>query len=84
MFICSFMVDIVLILTFRLSVLVLRSEVDIPLDMGVSPCSSPEAPAEELVSSTQLTPPPKKNKVSATLAFWTQLIPTLDQKRFVR
>lgn len=42
------------------------SEVESPLDMGVFTCSPPE---EELVSSTQLTPPPKKNKVSTTLPF---------------
>ncbi|KAM9838475.1 death domain-associated protein 6 [Aulostomus maculatus] len=47
------------------------SEVDIPLDMGVISCTSLEpAPARadtpecELVSSSQSTPPPKKNKVN--------------------
>ncbi|KAK2830757.1 hypothetical protein Q5P01_018688 [Channa striata] len=48
------------------------SEVDIPLDMGVYSCNSPEqaesiradTPNQELVSSSQSTPPPKKNKVN--------------------
>ncbi|XP_041810831.1 death domain-associated protein 6 [Chelmon rostratus] len=48
------------------------SEVDIPLDMGVFSCSSPQqaepgradTPTQEIVSSSQLTPPPKKNKVN--------------------
>ncbi|XP_026156343.1 death domain-associated protein 6 [Mastacembelus armatus] len=48
------------------------SEVDIPLDMGVFSCSSPQqaestradTPTQELVSSSQVTPPPKKNKVN--------------------
>nr|XP_019965811.1 PREDICTED: death domain-associated protein 6 [Paralichthys olivaceus] len=45
------------------------SEVDIPLDMGVFSCNSPPAiradtPPQDLVSSSQLTPPPKKNKVN--------------------
>ncbi|XP_044027729.1 death domain-associated protein 6 isoform X2 [Siniperca chuatsi] len=46
------------------------SEVDIPLDMGV--CNSPQqaestradTPTQEMVSSSQSTPPPKKNKVN--------------------
>ncbi|XP_069575225.1 death domain-associated protein 6 [Brachyistius frenatus] len=48
------------------------SEVDIPLDMGVFSCNSPQeaestradTPTQELVSSSQSTPPPKKNKVN--------------------
>lgn len=46
------------------------SEVDIPLDMGVFSCSSPsestraDTPTQDVVSSSQLTPPPKKNKVN--------------------
>lgn len=48
------------------------SEVDIPLDMGVFSCSSPQeaestradTPTQEVVSSSQSTPPPKKNKVN--------------------
>lgn len=48
-----------------------RREADIPLDMGVFSCSSQEAestradtPPQEMVSSSQTTPPPKTNKVS--------------------
>ncbi|XP_060948273.1 death domain-associated protein 6 [Limanda limanda] len=45
------------------------SEVDIPLDMGVFSCNSPPAiradtPPQDLVSSSQATPPPKENKVN--------------------
>ncbi|XP_071392550.1 death domain-associated protein 6 [Centroberyx affinis] len=48
------------------------SEVDIPLDMGVLSCSPPQqaestradTPTQELVTSSQSTPPPKKNKVN--------------------
>uniref|UniRef100_A0A3Q0RI57 Death domain-associated protein 6 n=1 Tax=Amphilophus citrinellus TaxID=61819 RepID=A0A3Q0RI57_AMPCI len=45
------------------------SEVDIPLDMGVVSCNSPESaraetPTQDVVSSSQSTPPPKKNKVN--------------------
>ncbi|XP_067335650.1 death domain-associated protein 6 isoform X1 [Channa argus] len=48
------------------------SEADIPLDMGVYSCNSPEqaestradTPNQEPVSSSQSTPPPKKNKVN--------------------
>ncbi|XP_041664256.1 death domain-associated protein 6 [Cheilinus undulatus] len=48
------------------------SEVDIPLDMGVYSCNSPqqaestraETPTWEMVSRSQRTPPPKKNKVN--------------------
>ncbi|XP_070777416.1 death domain-associated protein 6 [Enoplosus armatus] len=48
------------------------SEVDIPLDMGVFSCNSPQqaestradTPTQEMVSSSQSTPPPKKNKVN--------------------
>uniref|UniRef100_A0A3Q4BFG1 Death domain-associated protein 6 n=1 Tax=Mola mola TaxID=94237 RepID=A0A3Q4BFG1_MOLML len=48
------------------------SEVDIPVDMGVFSCNSPPqaestrayTPTQEMVSSSQLTPPPKKNKVN--------------------
>lgn len=48
------------------------SEVDIPLDMGVLSCSPPpqaestraDSPTQELVTSSQSTPPPKKNKVN--------------------
>ncbi|XP_070702968.1 death domain-associated protein 6 [Pempheris klunzingeri] len=48
------------------------SEVDIPLDMGVLSCNSPQqlesaradTPTQEMVSSSQSTPPPKKNKVN--------------------
>ncbi|XP_026204803.1 death domain-associated protein 6 isoform X2 [Anabas testudineus] len=48
------------------------SEVDIPLDMGVFSCNSPQhaestrpdTPTQEIVSSSQSTPPPKKNKVN--------------------
>ncbi|XP_018529623.1 death domain-associated protein 6 [Lates calcarifer] len=49
-----------------------NSEVDISLDMGVVSCNSPhqaestraDTPNQELVSSSQSTPPPKKNKVN--------------------
>ncbi|XP_035536979.1 death domain-associated protein 6 [Morone saxatilis] len=49
-----------------------ESEVDIPLDMGVLSCNSPQqaestradTPTQEIVSSSQSTPPPKKNKVN--------------------
>uniref|UniRef100_A0A3Q0R8U0 Death domain-associated protein 6 n=1 Tax=Amphilophus citrinellus TaxID=61819 RepID=A0A3Q0R8U0_AMPCI len=42
---------------------------DIPLDMGVVSCNSPESaraetPTQDVVSSSQSTPPPKKNKVN--------------------
>ncbi|CAJ1083034.1 death domain-associated protein 6 [Xyrichtys novacula] len=48
------------------------SEVDIPLDMGVYTCNSPppadfardDTPTRDIVSSSQSTPPPKKNKVN--------------------
>ncbi|KAE8282521.1 Death domain-associated protein 6 Daxx [Larimichthys crocea] len=48
------------------------SDADIPLDMGVFNCSPPQqaestradTPTQEIVSSSQLTPPPKKNKVN--------------------
>uniref|UniRef100_A0A8D3B4V0 Death domain-associated protein 6 n=1 Tax=Scophthalmus maximus TaxID=52904 RepID=A0A8D3B4V0_SCOMX len=45
------------------------TEVNIPLDMGVFCCNSPQAvraqtPPQDLVSSSQSTPPPKKNKVN--------------------
>ncbi|XP_034561616.1 death domain-associated protein 6 [Notolabrus celidotus] len=48
------------------------SEVDIPLDMGVFSCKSPQqaestradTPTQEIVSSSQSTPPPKRNKVN--------------------
>ncbi|TDH03763.1 hypothetical protein EPR50_G00145580 [Perca flavescens] len=48
------------------------SEVDIPLEMGVFSCNSPQhaestradTPTQEMVSSSQSTPPPKKNKVN--------------------
>ncbi|XP_034748040.1 death domain-associated protein 6 [Etheostoma cragini] len=48
------------------------SELDIPLDMGVFNCDSPQqaestradTPTREMVSSSQSTPPPKKNKVN--------------------
>ncbi|XP_023250645.1 death domain-associated protein 6 [Seriola lalandi dorsalis] len=48
------------------------SEVEIPLDMGVFSCNSPhqaepsraDTPTQDLVSSSQSTPPPKKNKVN--------------------
>lgn len=47
---------------------ILLSDADIPLDMGVVSCNSPETtrantPTQEVVSSSQSTPPPKKNKV---------------------
>ncbi|XP_035006783.1 death domain-associated protein 6 [Hippoglossus stenolepis] len=50
-------------------IIVQDSEVDIPLDMGVFSCNSPPAiradtPPQDLVSSSQPTPPPKKNKVN--------------------
>ncbi|XP_059206430.1 death domain-associated protein 6 [Centropristis striata] len=48
------------------------SEADIPLDMGVFSCNSPQqaestradTPTQEMVSSSQSTPPPKHNKVN--------------------
>ncbi|XP_032391067.1 death domain-associated protein 6 [Etheostoma spectabile] len=48
------------------------SELDIPLDMGVFNCDSPQqaestradTPTQGMVSSSQSTPPPKKNKVN--------------------
>ncbi|TNN25186.1 hypothetical protein EYF80_064688 [Liparis tanakae] len=51
---------------------VLLSEADIPLDMGVFSCSSPQraesqqaaTPTRHTVSSSQSTPPPKRNKVN--------------------
>ncbi|XP_076610596.1 death domain-associated protein 6 [Chaetodon auriga] len=53
-------------------IIVHDSEADIPLDMGVFSCSPPQqaepsradTPTQEIVSSSQLTPPPKKNKVN--------------------
>ncbi|KAI3358144.1 hypothetical protein L3Q82_003145 [Scortum barcoo] len=47
-------------------------ETEIPLDMGVFTCGSPQqaestrvdTPTQEIVSSSQSTPPPKKNKVN--------------------
>ncbi|KAM8841135.1 death domain-associated protein 6 isoform 2-T3 [Spinachia spinachia] len=53
-------------------ILIHDSEVDIPLDMGVFTCKSPQqaelsradTPTNEMVSSSQSTPPPKKNKVN--------------------
>lgn len=48
----------------------IHSEVAIPLVMEVFTCSSPEpdGPNEVLSSRTELTPPPKKNKVSTRRA----------------
>ncbi|XP_015829500.3 death domain-associated protein 6 [Nothobranchius furzeri] len=42
------------------------SDADIPLDMGVISCSSPQdaSTPSQLICSPQLTPPPKKNKVN--------------------
>ncbi|KAM8766443.1 death domain-associated protein 6 isoform 1-T2 [Acanthopagrus schlegelii] len=48
------------------------SDIDIPLEMGVYSCSSPQqaestradTPTQEIVSSSQSTPPPKRNKVN--------------------
>ncbi|XP_042362183.1 death domain-associated protein 6 [Plectropomus leopardus] len=53
-------------------ILIHDSEADIPLDMGVYSCSSPQpvestradTPTHEMVSSSHSTPPPKKNKVN--------------------
>ncbi|XP_029298927.1 death domain-associated protein 6 [Cottoperca gobio] len=53
-------------------ILIHDSDVDIPLDMGVFSCNSPQqaestradTPTQEMVSSSQSTPPPKKNKVN--------------------
>ncbi|KAL7382014.1 hypothetical protein ABVT39_015068 [Epinephelus coioides] len=53
-------------------ILIDDSETDIPLDMGVFSCNSPQqvestradTPTQEMVSSSQSTPPPKKNKVN--------------------
>ncbi|XP_041867974.1 death domain-associated protein 6 isoform X2 [Melanotaenia boesemani] len=53
-------------------IIIRDSETDIPLDMGVISCSSPQkaestradTPTQDLVSSSQLTPPPKRNKVN--------------------
>ncbi|XP_068566936.1 LOW QUALITY PROTEIN: death domain-associated protein 6 [Cebidichthys violaceus] len=53
-------------------ILIHDSEADIPLDMGVFSCNSPQqaestradTPTHEMVSSSQSTPPPKKNKVN--------------------
>ncbi|XP_020516955.1 death domain-associated protein 6 [Labrus bergylta] len=53
-------------------IIVHDSEVDIPLDMGVFSCNSPQqaestradTPTQEMVTSSQMTPPPKKNKVN--------------------
>ncbi|XP_054462461.1 death domain-associated protein 6 [Anoplopoma fimbria] len=53
-------------------ILIHDSETDIPLDMGVFSCNSPQqaesnradTPTHEMVSSSQSTPPPKKNKVN--------------------
>ncbi|XP_030597454.1 death domain-associated protein 6 [Archocentrus centrarchus] len=53
----------------RRNTIIHDSEVDIPLDMGVVSCNSPESaradtPTQDVVSSSQSTPPPKKNKVN--------------------
>ncbi|XP_031151423.1 death domain-associated protein 6 [Sander lucioperca] len=56
----------------RKHTLIHDSEVDIPLEMGVFSCDSPQqaestradTPTQEIVSSSQSTPPPKKNKVN--------------------
>ncbi|XP_039978279.1 death domain-associated protein 6 [Xiphias gladius] len=53
-------------------IIIQDSEADIPLDMGVfsynSPCQAEstraETPTQDLVSSSQSTPPPKRNKVN--------------------
>ncbi|KAM6903371.1 death domain-associated protein 6 isoform 2-T2 [Lycodopsis pacificus] len=53
-------------------ILIHDSEADIPLDMGVFSCNSlqqaestrADTPTNEMVSSSQSTPPPKKNKVN--------------------
>ncbi|XP_072226556.1 death domain-associated protein 6 isoform X2 [Leuresthes tenuis] len=50
-------------------IIIRDSEADIPLDMGVISCSSPQftradTPTQDLVSSSQSTPPPKRNKVN--------------------
>ncbi|XP_045913758.1 death domain-associated protein 6 [Micropterus dolomieu] len=53
-------------------IIIADSEADIPLDMGVISCNSPQqvestradTPTQEIVSSSQSTPPPKKNKVN--------------------
>lgn len=55
------------------------SDIDIPLEMGVYSCSSPQqaestradTPTQEIVSSSQSTPPPKRNKVGAHEWGWT-------------
>lgn len=53
----------------RKNLIIHNSDADIPLDMGVVSCNSPETtrantPTQEVVSSSQSTPPPKKNKVN--------------------
>ncbi|XP_039876294.1 death domain-associated protein 6 isoform X2 [Simochromis diagramma] len=53
----------------RKNLIIHDSDADIPLDMGVVSCNSPETtrantPTQEVVSSSQSTPPPKKNKVN--------------------
>ncbi|KAL3984265.1 arginyl-tRNA synthetase [Sarotherodon galilaeus] len=53
----------------RKNLIIHDSDADIPLDMGVVSCNSPETtrantPMQEVVSSSQSTPPPKKNKVN--------------------
>uniref|UniRef100_I3JNW9 Death domain-associated protein 6 n=1 Tax=Oreochromis niloticus TaxID=8128 RepID=I3JNW9_ORENI len=55
----------------RKNLIIHDSDADIPLDMGVVSCNSPETtrantPMQEVVSSSQSTPPPKKNKVGQT------------------
>ncbi|XP_071357301.1 death domain-associated protein 6 [Trachinotus anak] len=51
-------------------IIIQDSETDIPLDMGVFSSNSPpestraDTPTQDLVSSSQSTPPPKKNKVN--------------------
>ncbi|XP_034016879.1 death domain-associated protein 6 isoform X2 [Thalassophryne amazonica] len=58
-------------------VVICESETEIPLDMGVFSCSSPlsvestrvNTPIENMVSSSQSTPPPKINKVNVATQY---------------
>lgn len=98
LFIFSLFVDFLLPLyfsphlTLRSSIVPPLSDIDIPLEMGVYSCNSPQqaestradTPTQEIVSSSQSTPPPKRNKVGARqwgFSVWTAVNDRSDNCR---
>lgn len=79
-------------LTLHSSIVPPLSDIDIPLEMGVYSCNSPQqaestradTPTQEIVSSSQSTPPPKRNKVGAHqwgFSVWTAVNDRSDNCR---